>query len=253
MAKVTTTHIKGNKEDAQNPQNVSFVDWIEGVGIWAEKNAMPLVVAFVAIVVLGVGVMGYNIYFESKQEEHFSKAYAIEKLFETPQNTAAEMAEAPAKEELTPEKIDEVQPKVVDFIKVYPKSDAARNLAIKWVSKLYDKQEYAKALEVMQPLQPSSHSLSGLAVLLKGSTLLQSGQASEAIGIFKEILKNKSWEYVHPEASFQMSLAQIENKNIDEAITNLRSIQENYRDNREAVTEATKIMRWLQYQKAQGQ
>lgn len=262
MSKITTTEIKGKKDNStptQTKSNVSIIEVFERIGHWAEGNAMALVIAFTGVVLMCMVAVGVSIVKENSIKNNFAMAYSIENKF-IDLVTAAEAEElnnpdSPTTSKpavtFTSEKINEFQPEVLEFVKANPNTDAARNLAIKWVSKLYDVKDYENALEVMNQLKPSKDSLSGLALLLKGTTLMQAGQSSEAVTVFKEILKQKNWAFVHPEATYQMSLAQLNANDADAAIASLKSIQDNYQDNKEAVGQATKVMRWLQYQKSQ--
>lgn len=239
-----------NKNSSQEPAALSSKHWssrIEDLGTWAESNAFTLVVGFVVVVVVCVAAIGFSMYTDSKRLSYFEQASALEAQFEKDLNAPG--SDQPAT--LTSEKIERLQPEVLSFVSSHPKADASRNLAIKWVSKLYDTKEYEKALEVMDQLQPSNDSLSGLAQLLKGSTLMQAGKTPESIEVFKAILKNKNWSFVHPEASYQMGLAYLNNEDTDAAIGQFQNVQDSYQDSTETAQQATKIMRWLQYKKSQ--
>lgn len=247
-----------SKKESSAPvkRNFSIIDFFEDLGAWAENNATKLVVGFTGVVVACIFAVAVSIYQNSVAQKHFTEAFNIEQQF-TSLMTAPELANnpdsSPMMMPLTPEKLEEIQPQILTYVKSHPKSDAARNLAIKWVSKLYDMKHYDKAAEVMNELQPNTKSsLSGLALLLKGSTLMEAGQTPEAIEVFREILKHKNWTYVHPEASYQLSMAQLKNNDPDAAILSLKTIHDEYSDKKaELSSQATKVMRWLQYQKAQ--
>lgn len=244
-----------NKQTPTVKKQFSIIDFFEDLGTWAENNATALVIGFTGVVVACIFAVGLSIYQNSVEEKRFTEAYEIEKQFVELMTTAeANNPEnpTPMMSSLTPAKVEEIQPKVLAFVKTHPKSDAARNLAIKWVSKLYDIKSYDQAVSVMNELKPDSKSsISGLALLLKGTTLMEAGQNSEAIKVFQDILKQDNWAYVHPEASYHLSMAQIKDNDPDAAILSLKNIHDTYADKKEVSAQATKVMRWLQYQKAQ--
>lgn len=249
---------KGSSSTEATPKKQSFsvIEMFEQLAQWAENNAMALVIAFAGVVLACVIAVGVSIYSDSSNKKQFAKAYALEEQFAelltAPEAAANPDSPTPNAVSFSKAKAEELQPQILEFVKSHSKSDAARNLAIRWVSKLYDIGLYEMGAEVMQAIKPNkSSTLSGLALLLKGTTLLETGKTEEAIMAFNEILGNDHWQYVHPEASYQLSMAQLKNNDPDAAISSLKRVHEQFSDQREVSTQATKMMRWLQYQKAQ--
>lgn len=250
MSKITTSKIKNSHQTETIENTVS--NKIDSLISWLDKNTKVLAISFVTVL-LGCAVYFLiSLYTQNKALEKFEAAFAIEKEIIS---FDEKVEKSKLEKESTPfttknEDQDKIQNQVVDFIKANPSHGASRNLALRWSKSLYTDEKFDKALQVINLLKiEKSNSLEGLGLLSKASLSLQLGQTKEAVGYFKEIISTKKWSYLHPEARFQLSLALIKDQNTVEAIENLKTIKTEYPDERKTVEDATKLLRWLQYQK----
>lgn len=279
MSKITTTKIKNPSDSSPTVQ--AHKTTFDKVADWISSYAKYLGMGFAGIIVGCAVYFGFSFYSEKVALKVFNKSYDIEKMitdFEKKQDelktaeaakkdskadakAAAKTTTDPKAEQktekpvsVTTEDLDkletEIQSKALDFIKAHPSHGASRNLALRWSKILFSNTKFDKSYDILNALklEPKS-SLEGLTYLAKASQSLQIGKINEAIEIFKSIISNKDWGYIHPEARYQLSLAYIENKNIDLALENLKSLKIEHPTQTKTIQDATKLMRWIQYSK----
>ncbi len=273
MSKITTSKIK-NSDQKETMDHVSIQSRLDSLIHWLGKNSKVLAFGFGGVLIGCAIYFAWSFYSQKVALSKFEAAFSIEKQITDftkkseelkAQDTKA-LDKKAAKDSalVTPEipvalvtqaEIETLESKihaeVIAFIKADPSQGASRNLSLKWAKTLYAKDSFEKALEVLSVIKVGkNNSLEGLSLLSKASTTLQVGKVKEAVTLFKEIVSTKKWTYLHPEARFQLSLALIEDKNEAEAIENLKAIKSEYPDEKKTVEEATKLLRWLQYQKS---
>ncbi len=252
MSKITTSKIKNSDTKTELGQE-SMQQKVDRLTLFVEKNAKVLALSFVALLVLCSGYFVFSLYSENSALKIFEKSYTIEKRIS--EFTIADTdPSAEIKKKKSPEsdatEFEQLNQDVSAFIKEYPKSEASRNLVLKWSNYLYSVDKFEMALQNLELLKTNKvSSLGALTELAKASNTVQLGKLDQAIGIYKAIIANKNWNYVHPEARFQMSLALIENKKEQEALDNLKTIIQEHPKERKTIEEATKIIRWLTYKK----
>lgn len=252
MSKITTTKIK-NSEKTTIETSETVHQKIDRLAHFIEKNAKALALGFAALMVVCFGYFIFSLISENAAQKKFEKAFAIEK--QIAEFAIAEVdPSAEIKKKKTPEtdagEFEKINTDVLEFVKSNPNSEASRNLSLKWSNYLFSVEKFDMALAALTPLNiKKSNSLGGLAELAKASTTVQLGKVEQAIGMYKQIINNPNWNYIHPEARFQMSLALIENNQQQEALENLKTIVQEHPKERKTVEEATKIMRWLTFKK----
>lgn len=270
MSKVTTTKIKSGEpyNEILPTQKKSILD---SIFIFLDRNTRGLAFGFIAVLLACAVYFLWSYFRQNAALEKFEAAFQIEKQIlefedkskknkpeddkastsdtkQQPVTTASQSPDSLKLDNTT--QIDQIHAEVIKFIKEDPSHGASRNLALKWSKTLYTEEKFDKALETLQQLKfKKSNSLEGLTLLSKASLSLQAGQIKDSIQLFKEIVSTKKWTYLHPEARFQLSLALIKDNNPVEAIENLKTIKNEFPDEKRTVEDATKLLRWLQYQK----
>lgn len=233
--------------------NESLYQKIDVLGRFVEKNAKTLTIGFVAFLGLCGIYFAFSLYSQSAALKKFDEAYAIEQRiskFAIAETDTSDQIKTKKSPETDGPEFTQIHNDTLKFIKDNASNEAARNLALRWSSYLYSVEQFEKSYEVLEALKLKQKStLDALAVLAKASTAVQLGKFTDAIDIYKKIITNKKWAYVHPEARFQMSLAMIENNNEQEALENLKLIQVEYPKERKTIEEANKIIRWLTFKK----
>lgn len=252
MAKITTTKIKNSSDKDSQTTSEVFQSRLDKFTSFIDQNSKAIALSFI----LFLGVCGlyfaWSFYSQGAALEKFDQAYKIEKQINglTKIDPATGNPLSGKTPEENPEEVDRIQGKVMEFIESNPGHPAARNLAIKWSSYLFKEDKFDDSLKVLNRLELSDGvSLDGLSKLMIASSYFQTGKIKEAINSYKNIISVRNWKYLHPEARFQLSLALIEDGNEQEAIENLKTIQNEYPKQTQTVNEAMKIKRWLQYKK----
>ncbi len=254
MSKITTSKIK-NSNQSETVENV-VSGKIDSIINWLDKNTKAIAVGFAAVLAGCAVFFVWSLFAQKTALKKFEASFAIEKdiIAFDEKVEKSKIEKEPTAYETKDQDLDKIHGQVAEFIKANPGHGSSRNLALKWSKSLYTDEKFEKALEVINSLKiEKTNSLEGLGLLSKASLSLQLGQTKEAVGFFKDIISTKKWSYLHPEARFQLSLALIKDQNTVEAIENLKTLKTEHPDERKTVEDATKLLRWLQYQKNTNQ
>lgn len=209
-----------------------------------EKHWKLMAGGFLALVIIGLGVMGAMYLGQSKELSAQEEYFLVEK------NYLSNLAEK--------KDTDGDKSALENLITKYPKTKAAQMSAL-YLSELYTKENNLDAaLTVLQKYQNNSSGLVGVLVQQKtGQILADLGKCDEAIKGWQKIIDQKSASFLHSEVKLQQALCYRKNndlKKAEEILTNVanQKLDINDRSGEVIIRTAEKYLRLLQVQKASG-
>ena len=277
MSKITTTQIK-NKNPLEPQTSEESIQRVIGFAThWMDRNSKTLILSFFGFLFLCAIYFFWSMISKELALKNFSKSYAIEielndfieslspskELKDTSDSKNKKSLNSPSVKETqnsTPkdlvsqkeEKEAQMTEKVMRFVSSQPSHEASRDLALKWSDYLHKEKKYDQAYKVLSKIKVrKSSSLFGLVVLSQGSYLFEMGEYKKSINLYKSIIKNKHWKFLHNEARYRISLTFLKNKDIDQALENLKILASDEGNQGSALIQESKsLIRWIQYQKA---
>jgi hypothetical protein len=218
-----------------------------------EKNLKTIALGFMAIIVLGLGVS-----LISGQSERSEKA--AQEAFTPIQNKLVQLKEQsqPAqkdiKESKTEVSVADLKKDLEGFIAQHPATVASQIAGLS-LSEIYaSEKNMVEALNTLKKVETKSSVLSNTLVLKKmGQLLADSDQCKEAIDIWNKVLNNKKAEFTFSDVQIKQALCYQKLNETQKAEDLLTKVKNNKTEGQEQSSlEAEKVLRLIQFNKAQG-
>lgn len=218
-----------------------------------EKNLKTIALGFMAVVVLGLGfslVSGQSERSEKAAQEAFTPIQAkLVQLKEQNQPAQKETKEVKAEVNVADLKKD-----LEGFIAQHPATVAAQIAGLS-LSEIYaSEKNMVEALNTLKKVETKSSVLSNTLVLKKmGQLLADSDQCKEAIDIWNKVLNNKKAEFTFSDVQIKQALCYQKLNETQKAEELLTKVKNNKTEGQEQSSlEAEKVLRLIQFNKAQG-
>lgn len=218
-----------------------------------EKNLKTIAFGFVAIVVLGLGFS-----LVSGQSERSEKA--AQEAFTPIQNKLVQLKEQnqPAQKDVKEPKAEvnvaDLKKDLEGFIAQHPATVASQIAGLS-LSEIYaSEKNMVEALNTLKKVETKSSVLSNTLVLKKmGQLLADSDQCKEAIDIWNKVLNNKKAEFTFSDVQIKQALCYQKLNETQKAEELLTKVKNNKTEGQEQSSlEAEKVLRLIQFNKAQG-
>ena len=221
-----------------------------------EKHWKLMMGAFLALVVIGLGVIGAIYVGQNKELKAQEDYFIIEKNYLEAVTPPAQNSKDPTKAE-APKDLTFAKTGFENIITKYPKTKAAQMAAL-YLAKIYSSEKNdQKALDILQKNMSSSSDLISALIQQKvGQMQADLGKCDEAIATWEKIIKNSSIEFMHSEVKIQQALCYEQNKDYkkaEEILTNVANQKSDAQNPASGTGEqAEKYLRLLRFQKASG-
>jgi tetratricopeptide (TPR) repeat protein len=218
-----------------------------------EKNLKTIALGFMAVVVLGLGfslVSGQSERSEKAAQEAFTPIQAkLVQLKEQNQQTQKDV-----KEPKTEVNVADLKKDLEGFIAQHPATVASQIAGLS-LSEIYaSEKNMVEALNTLKKVETKSSVLSNTLVLKKmGQLLADSDQCKEAIDIWNKVLNNKKAEFTFSDVQIKQALCYQKLNETQKAEELLTKVKNNKTEGQEQSSlEAEKVLRLIQFNKAQG-
>ncbi len=218
-----------------------------------EKNLKTIALGFMAVVVLGLGfslVSGQSERSEKAAQEAFTPIQAkLVQLKEQNQQTQKDV-----KEPRTEVNVADLKKDLEGFIAQHPATVASQIAGLS-LSEIYaSEKNMVEALNTLKKVETKSSVLSNTLVLKKmGQLLADSDQCKEAIDIWNKVLNNKKAEFTFSDVQIKQALCYQKLNETQKAEELLTKVKNNKTEGQEQSSlEAEKVLRLIQFNKAQG-
>lgn len=219
-----------------------------------EKHWKLMMGGFLALVIIGLGVIGAMYLGQNKEMKAQEEYFLIEKNYLQATNPS------PTKENPKPEASKDLathKKAFEDLMTKYPKTKASQMSSL-YLSKIYiSENNPQKALEILQKnLTSSSDLISALVQQKTGQIQADLGQCKDAINTWDKIVNDKSLEFLHSEVKIQQALCYEKTndlKKAEEILTNVANQKPDQQNSDTAsIQQAEKYLRMIQFQKSSG-
>lgn len=218
-----------------------------------EKNLKTIALGFMAIIVLGLGVSlisGQSERSEKSAQEAFTPIQVkLVQLKEQTQSAPKDVKESKAEVNVADLKKD-----LEGFIAQHPATVASQIAGLS-LSEIYaSEKNMVEALNTLKKVETKSSVLSNTLVLKKmGQLLADSDQCKEAIDIWNKVLSNKKAEFTFSDVQIKQALCYQKLNETQKAEELLTKVKNNKTEGQEQSSlEAEKVLRLIQFNKAQG-
>ena len=218
-----------------------------------EKNLKTIALGFMAVVVLGLGfslVSGQSERSEKAAQEACTPIQAkLVQLKEQNQQTQKDV-----KEPRTEVNVADLKKDLEGFIAQHPATVASQIAGLS-LSEIYaSEKNMVEALNTLKKVETKSSVLSNTLVLKKmGQLLADSDQCKEAIDIWNKVLNNKKAEFTFSDVQIKQALCYQKLNETQKAEELLTKVKNNKTEGQEQSSlEAEKVLRLIQFNKAQG-
>ncbi len=218
-----------------------------------EKNWKTLSLASAGFIVIGLIialVSGQSERKEKSAQEAFTSLN--EKIVKLKEQQASKNPSTDSKS--APVDIQSLKKELEDFISKNPSTVASQMAGISLADILVSEKNTTEALNVLKKVETSSANLSNTLVLKTiGQVLADTDQCKDAIAAWDKILSNKKAEFAFADVQIKQALCYQKMNDSKKAEELLTKVKNNKTEGQEQSSlEAEKVLRLIQFNKAQG-
>ena len=219
-----------------------------------EKNLKTIAISFAALIVLGLGVSlisGQSERQERSAQEAFSPLQIKFSQWKEQNQTSDKSQKDGVKNVVN---LVELKKEIDGFISKYPATVASQMAGLS-LSEIYvTENNFVEAMNILKKVETKSSVLSNTLVLKKmGQLLADSEQCKEAILVWDKVLANKKAEFTFSDLKIKQALCYQKLNDMKKAEDLLTQVKNNKTEGQEQSSiEAEKVLRLIQFNKAQG-
>ncbi len=219
-----------------------------------EKNLKTIAISFAAVVVLGLGISlisGQSERQEKSAQEAFAPIQTKFSQWKEQNQTVAKTAQDTTKVVVN---VADLKVEIEGFISKNPATIASQIAGLSLAEIYSSENNLVEAMNTLKKVETKSSVLSNTLVLKKmGQLLADSDQCKEAILIWDKVLTNKKAEFTFSDIKIKQALCYQKLNEIKKAEDLLTQVKNNKTEGQEqSSVEAEKVLRLMQFNKAQG-
>ncbi len=219
---------------------------------WIEENKNRILILIFAFLIAGAGLTAFNVYEESKEKELQTKYFELEntlsKIQENIQKRQTEKEDKKLEEVNFEKEYGVISQKITQFIEENPDSKAGIRASLLLSSLYAEFEKETESLPIFEKLYKSNakkkNLLSQLLKIRYGASLEKNKNCDKAIQVWDEVLAQKEYEFLHPEANLKKALCYESLDKQEEAEKLYQKIKEDHA-NTSIGREAEKYLRLL--------